>query len=303
MVGSRSTALGMHAVLALAAVIVILPVVWIALAAFKTQIALLRGDVLFTPVWTNFNELLFSRSSDYLADARNSLIVASISTALVVFLATLAAYSLHRLRWPRWVPVAVLGWSMIFHMLPPITMVGPWYVMFRGLGLDNTYAGLVLAHLALNLPVGIWLMSVFVREIPLELEEAARVDGCTTPQMLWRIVFPLVAPGLAATAIIVFRVQLERVRGGAQPDREADGDRAGRDRQVRPGIRDQAWGDGGGRRPVDDSGHRAAARGTAAHRQGAHRGGDPVSAASAGRSPREEFVECPPSGRIHTVLP
>jgi multiple sugar transport system permease protein len=179
-------------------------VVWIALAAFKTQIALLRGDVLFTPVWTNFNELLFSRSSDYLADARNSLIVASISTALVVFLATLAAYSLHRLRWPRWVPVAVLGWSMIFHMLPPITMVGPWYVMFRGLGLDNTYAGLVLAHLALNLPVGIWLMSVFVREIPLELEEAARVDGCTTPQMLWRIVFPLVAPGLAATAIICF---------------------------------------------------------------------------------------------------
>ncbi len=204
MVGSRSTALGMHAVLALAAVIVIFPVVWIALAAFKTQIALLRGDVLFTPVWTNFNELLFSRSSDYLADARNSLIVASISTALVVFLATLAAYSLHRLRWPRWVPVAVLGWSMIFHMLPPITMVGPWYVMFRGLGLDNTYAGLVLAHLALNLPVGIWLMSVFVREIPLELEEAARVDGCTTPQMLWRIVFPLVAPGLAATAIICF---------------------------------------------------------------------------------------------------
>ena len=204
MVGSRSTALVMHAVLALAAVIVIFPVVWIALAAFKTQIALLRGDVLFTPVWTNFNELLFSRSSDYLADARNSLIVASISTALVVFLATLAAYSLHRLRWPRWVPVAVLGWSMIFHMLPPITMVGPWYVMFRGLGLDNTYAGLVLAHLALNLPVGIWLMSVFVREIPLELEEAARVDGCTTPQMLWRIVFPLVAPGLAATAIIGF---------------------------------------------------------------------------------------------------
>ena len=204
MVGSRSTALGMHAVLALAAVIVIFPVVWIALAAFKTQIALLRGDVLFTPVWTNFNELLFSRSSDYLADARNSLIVASISTALVVFLATLAAYSLHRLRWPRWVPVAVLGWSMIFHMLPPITMVGPWYVMFRGLGLDNTYTGLVLAHLALNLPVGIWLMSVFVREIPLELEEAARVDGCTTPQMLWRIVFPLVAPGLAATAIIGF---------------------------------------------------------------------------------------------------
>ena len=194
----------MHAALALAALVVIFPVVWIGLAALKTQIALLRGDVLFTPVWANFGELLFSRSSDYRADFVNSLIVASASTALVLAVATPAAYSLARLGWPRWVPAAVLAWSLVFHMIPPITMVGPWYVMFRSLGLDNTYTGLVAAHLALNLPIGIWLMSVFVREIPIELEEAARVDGCTTPQMLLRIVVPLVAPGLAATAVICF---------------------------------------------------------------------------------------------------
>jgi multiple sugar transport system permease protein len=204
MVGSRAASFGMHAALALAALIVIFPVAWIALAALKTQIALLRGDVFFTPVWTNFAELLFSRSSDYRADFLNSLIIASASTALVLAVATPAAYSLVRLGWPRWVPAAVLAWSLVFHMIPPITMVGPWYVMFRGLGLDNTYTGLVAAHLALNLPIGIWLMSVFVREIPVELEEAARVDGCTTPQMLARIVVPLVAPGLAATAVLCF---------------------------------------------------------------------------------------------------
>jgi multiple sugar transport system permease protein len=203
-VGSRAASFGMHAALALAALVVIFPVAWIALAAFKTQIALLRGDVFFAPVWTNFGELLFSRSSDYRADFLNSLIVASASTALVLAVATPAAYSLVRLGWPRWVPAAVLAWSLVFHMLPPITMVGPWYVMFRTLGLDNTYTGLVAAHLALNLPIGIWLMSVFVREIPIELEEAARVDGCTTPQMLARIVVPLVAPGLAATAVLCF---------------------------------------------------------------------------------------------------
>jgi multiple sugar transport system permease protein len=203
-VGSRTASFGMHAALALAALIVIFPVVWIGLAALKTQIALLRGDVFFAPVWTNFGELLFSRSSDYLHDFLNSLVIASASTALVLAVATPAAYSLARLRWPRWVPAAVLAWSLVFHMIPPITMVGPWYVMFRNLGLDNTYTGLVAAHLALNLPIGIWLMSVFVREIPVELEEAARVDGCTTPQMLLRIVVPLVAPGLAATAVICF---------------------------------------------------------------------------------------------------
>jgi multiple sugar transport system permease protein len=200
----RATTLGMHGVLTLCALIVIFPVAWIAVAAFKTQIALLTGKVLFQPTWANFDELLFSRSSDYLANFLNSLAIATSSTIMVAIFSTLAAYSLHRLRWPGWMPAGVLLWSVVFHMLPPITMVGPWYVMFRSIGMDNTYGALILANVALNLPVGIWLMSVFVREIPIELEEAARVDGCTTPQMLLRIVFPLVLPGLAAMSILVF---------------------------------------------------------------------------------------------------
>ncbi len=200
----RASTWAMHGTLLLCALIVIFPVGWIAVAAFKTQIDLLTGRVLFAPTWANFNELLFSRSSDYLSNFTNSLIVASASTLLVALFSTLAAYSLNRLRWPPWVPATVLLWSVVFHMLPPITMVGPWYLMFRSLGLDNTYTCLVLTNLALNLPVGIWLMSVFVRDIPVELEEAARVDGCSTPQMLLSIVFPLVLPGLAAMAILVF---------------------------------------------------------------------------------------------------
>ena len=194
----------MHTALVIAALIVLLPVAWIALAALKTQIALLRGDVLFAPTFRNFDELLFSRSADYVAHFGNSLLVASVSTALVLFVATLAAYSIARLRWPAWVPALVLMGSLVFHMIPPITLVGPWYVLFRSIGLDNTYTALVLTHVTLHLPIGIAVMSVFVREIPLELEESARLDGCTTPQLLWRIVFPLVKPGLAATGILVF---------------------------------------------------------------------------------------------------
>ena len=202
--GRRRRAVGLHTVLALAAAVVVLPAIWIGLAAFKTQIALLRGDVVFTPWLGNFDELLFSRSADYFAHFANSLVIASASTLIVLVVATLAAYSIHRMRWPGWVPALLLAGSLVFYMLPPITLVGPWYVMFRTLGWDNTYTALVLAHVTLNLPIGIAVMSVFVRDIPDELEQAARLDGCTTPQMLWRIVVPLVRPGLAATAILVF---------------------------------------------------------------------------------------------------
>jgi multiple sugar transport system permease protein len=202
--GRRRRAVGLHTVLGLGAAIVVLPAIWIALAAFKTQIALLRGDVVFTPWLGNFDELLFSRSADYFAHFANSLVIASASTLIVLVVATLAAYSIHRMRWPGWVPALLLAGSLVFYMLPPITLVGPWYVMFRTLGWDNTYTALVLAHVTLNLPIGIAVMSVFVRDIPDELEQAARLDGCTTPQMLWRIVVPLVRPGLAATAILVF---------------------------------------------------------------------------------------------------
>jgi len=131
-------------------------------------------------------------------------VIATVTTIAVLVIATLAAYSLQRMRWSAWVPALMLMGSLVFYMLPPITLVGPWYVMFRTLGWDNTYAALVLAHVTLNLPIGIAVMSVFVRDIPIELEEAARLDGCTTPQMLWRVVVPLVRPGLAATAILVF---------------------------------------------------------------------------------------------------
>ncbi len=193
-----------QAALAAAACIVLLPFVWIASGAFKTQIALLTGQFWFKPVWSNFQELLFSSTSDYLHDFMNSLIVGLASTAIVLVAATLASYSITRLRWPGWVVHSLLLWAAIFNMIPPITMVGAWYVMFRSVGLDNTYLGLILAHATLNLPLSLWLMTVFVREIPVELEEAARLDGCSTPSLIWRVVLPLVRPGLTATGILAF---------------------------------------------------------------------------------------------------
>ncbi len=197
-------ALARHAALTAAAALVLFPFLWIAAAAFKTQIALLSGQTLFQPTLANFAEVLSSRTSDYAVNFANSLVVGVASTLIVLVVATLGGYSIARLPWPRWLVNGLLLWAAIFQMIPPITMVGAWYVMFRSVGLDNTYTGLVLAHVTLNLPIALWLMAAFVREVPIELEEAARLDGCSTMRLLWRVIAPLVTPGLAATGILVF---------------------------------------------------------------------------------------------------
>lgn len=201
-VGTRTA--GIHLALVACAAIVLVPVAWVMAAGFRTQISLLVGEVLFTPTLDSFREVLFSKTSTFLVNYRNSVVVGVASTLLCLVAATLGAWSMHRMRWPAWVPAAFLGWAMIFNMIPPVALAGAWFTMARSVGLDNTFAGVILAHTALNLPMALFLMSVFVREVPQELVEAARIDGASTPVLLWKIVVPLLAPGLAATGILVF---------------------------------------------------------------------------------------------------
>ena len=196
--------LGTHLVLILAGAAVLVPVIWVVAAGFRTQISLLTGEFFFTPVLMNFNEVLFSKTSDFLLNYRNSLVVGLVSTALCLVVATLAAWSLHRMRWPLWVTHVFLAWALVFHMIPPIALASAWFTMARTVGLDNTFVGLVLAHTVLNLPMALWLMGVFVREVPRELEEAARIDGASTPVLLWHVVLPIITPGLAATGVLTF---------------------------------------------------------------------------------------------------
>ena len=193
-----------HAALAAMALVVLVPFVWVIAAGFRTQISLLTGEFLFTPTLAAFEDVLHSKGSDFILNFRNSMIVAVASTAICLAVATPAAWSLHRMRWPGWVVHVFLGWALIFHMIPPITMSGGWFAMFRAVGLDNSFAGLVLAHVTLNLPMAVWLMGVFVREVPDELVQAALIDGASTGTILARVVVPLVAPGLAATGVLAF---------------------------------------------------------------------------------------------------
>ena len=199
-----NSALPVHIVLAITAALVLVPIIWTVAAGFRTQISLLMGDVLFTPIGSNFAEVLWSKTSDFLLNYRNSIVVGVVSTALCVVVATLAAYSLNRMRWPAWTVHLFLAWTMIFHMIPPVALASAWFSMARAVGLENTFTGLILAHATLNLPMAIWLMAVFVRDVPKELEEAAIMDGADTPHILWHVILPLITPGLAATSILTF---------------------------------------------------------------------------------------------------
>jgi multiple sugar transport system permease protein len=192
------------AFLFLAAVLTIGPFLWIALASFKTQIALLMGTVKFTPVSMNYDEVLFGNTSLFARNFLNSIIVASISTMMAMSIGFLAGYSLLRLRWPNWVVNLFLLWAVVFNLVPPVTLAGAWYELFRGVGLANDTIALILAHTTLHLPMSLWLLSSFLREIPRELEEAAFIDGAGFVKTLWRVVIPIMMPGLVSTGILVF---------------------------------------------------------------------------------------------------
>jgi multiple sugar transport system permease protein len=193
-----------RAIVALALFAIVGPFAWILTASFKTQIAIYAGQFPFTPTLSNYADVLFGRRSDFAANIGNSVLVALVSTGAVLVVGTLAAHSLRRFRWPKWVSAGFLGWTLVFHMVPVLTLLGPWYIAFRDLGLYDTRAALVLTHVTINLPMTVWLMSAFLREIPPEIEEAARVDGCTPLDAFLRIVLPLALPGLIAAGILAF---------------------------------------------------------------------------------------------------
>ena len=184
--------------------VILAPFAWIFINSIKTQIDIYSGTLIFEPVASNYDRLLFGRRSDFLLNVQNSATVAAASTVLVMVVGTLAAYALSRFRWASWISAGFLGWTLVFHMIPPITLVGPWYLTFRELGLFNTLTGLVLTHVTMNLPMTIWLMMSFFKDLPRELEEAALIDGCRQVGAFLRVVLPLAVPGLIAAGILAF---------------------------------------------------------------------------------------------------
>jgi multiple sugar transport system permease protein len=192
------------AVVGLSLLSILAPFIWIVGVSLKYQIDILTGTFPFKPVAVNFGRVLFGKSSDFIAYAGNSLTVGLISTILVLLIGAPAAYSLAWRKWSKLFSAVFLGWTLVFHMIPPITLVGPWYLLFREIGLYNTLTGLILTHVVINLPLTIWLMMSAFESIPRELEEAAVVDGCRRSTAFFVILLPLAVPGLIAAGLLSF---------------------------------------------------------------------------------------------------
>lgn len=193
-----------YAFLAAGVVSIVAPFLYVLATSFKYEIAIMQGRFLFEPTLYNYDDVMFGRRSNFVGNIVNSLIVASISTAIVLTIGTLAAYSLARLRWSRWIAGAFLGWTVLFNTIPIMTVVGPWYMTFQQIGLFDTLFALILTHIAINLPMTVWLMMTFFGDIPIEIEEAARVDGAGRAQAFRRVILPLAVPGLIAAGVLAF---------------------------------------------------------------------------------------------------
>ena len=179
----------------------LLPVAWITSLSLKKPGDLTDGKFIPRSFSLQNYRSIFS-AGQFTKPLRNSIGIAILATVLAVVLATFAAYAIARLRFPG--KKLVLTGALAIAMFPPISIIGPLFNMWRSLHLYDTWPGLIIPYMTFTLPLAIWTLSAFFREIPWELEQAAQVDGATPLEAFRKVIVPLAAPGVFTAAILVF---------------------------------------------------------------------------------------------------
>ncbi len=184
----------------------LLPVAWIISLSFKSQAAVTNGSPGFFPSsgggagWSNYVDVL--ENSQFRRAIINSIGISLTATILSVIFATLAAYAIARLEFAG--KKFVLTTALVIAMFPVVSLVGPLFDLWRTLGIYDTWPGLIIPYMSFTLPLAIWTLSAFFREIPWEMEQAAQVDGATSWQAFRKVIVPLAAPGVFTAAILTF---------------------------------------------------------------------------------------------------
>ena len=189
------------AVLALVAAIILFPILWMVMTAFKSPRYVYSYTMIFPPTLENFYEVFGERW--HIADKIiNSTVIAVSTVVIAIPIAVASAYAFSRLAFPF--KRAMFQWILLTQFIPAVTIVLPVYIMFRRLGLLDTYAALIIVDLAIVMPSAIWTITGFIDAIPMETEEAAIVAGAGRLRVIWDIVVPMARPGILTAAIFCF---------------------------------------------------------------------------------------------------
>ena len=180
----------------------IAPIIYLGVLSTKKRIEILAQvpptlDFKWSRITKNYNEVLFSQGM--LEFTVNSIIVVGAATVLVLVIATPAAYAFSRFRIRGNENLAFTILSMRF--MPPVAIAIPLFLMMRWVGTHDSYLGLILPYIAFSLPLVVWIMIGFFDEIPQEIDDAAIMDGCTRFEVLWRVMLPMVRPGLVTASL------------------------------------------------------------------------------------------------------
>jgi multiple sugar transport system permease protein len=178
----------------------LIPVVWLLSLSFKTPDEV--GDKKFFSGFSFDNYDVIFSDDTFIAALINSIGIAAIATVISIVLAAMTAYATSRLNFTG--KTLILSGALAVAMFPAISIVGSLFDMWRSIGLYDTWLGLIIPYMTFTLPLAIYTLSAFFREIPWELEQAAQVDGATPFQAFRKVIVPLAAPGVFTAAILVF---------------------------------------------------------------------------------------------------
>lgn len=190
------------AVAALVTILYIAPILWMIVTAFKVpnQAFTQTPTWFFIPTLENFRAVLAGGS--FTSNLMNSLIVSSFSTLGALALGSGIAYPLARFRVPGKRQIA--SWILSLRIIPPIVVIVPLFIMLSGVGLQGTLWSLILLYTYMNLPLSVWLLRGFFADMPVAIEEAARVDGASGLRIFFQITVPITIPGIVATGLLAF---------------------------------------------------------------------------------------------------
>lgn len=200
----KNTALGhvvWYAISTLILVVMLFPIYWMFMVSLKLPEEIFKSPPIWFPNTPQFNNFLALFIDGDVWSLWNSLVIAGVSTVIAMVLGTMCAYAIVRFK-TGGDNLAI--WILSQRMLPPIAIVFPIFLAYAVFGLSDSYPGLILLYTAFALPYVVWMMRGYLEEVPVELEEAALVDGHSHLSVLWKVTVPMARNGLIATAIFAF---------------------------------------------------------------------------------------------------